>query len=81
MTTSTAKRIMRAAAGLLVAASLLAGCANHAQTGALTGAAVGGAMDGKRGAFVGGVTGYMIGNEMDKKQARNHPRGKSRRCH
>ncbi len=61
------------AAGLL-AMALLAGCANHAQRGALTGAAIGGAVDGRRGAFVGGVTGYMIGNEIDKKHAHHaHP--------
>lgn len=60
----SAKRILPV--GVLLSLFLLAGCANNAQRGALIGAAVGGSVDGERGAFVGGVTGYMIGNEMDK---------------
>jgi hypothetical protein len=71
------RRMALVAAGL-VAAGGLTGCANHAQTGALAGAALGGAVDGERGMFVGGVTGYMIGNEMDKGYAGGHRRKRPR---
>ncbi len=66
----------------VVAALLIGGCANDAQTGAGIGAAVGAGVgaavdDDNRwrgagiGAAIGGVSGYIIGNESDKAKARD----------
>ena len=71
----------RSAAGILILALLSIGplgCANKAQTGAgvgtMTGAAIGGIAGGWEGAAIGAaagvVGGYIVGNEMDKADAK-----------